>query len=123
MCPSAPRVCSEPGGQNPALSLSLDRIVPWSDHYFSSKRTLFFERNRKIAIYSLAYLLQGGIRIQIEMLMGLVREINKSHPGPRETHGKTLDYLTCDLDNDVMDKVHTAREVQHEDDIHRTAAA
>ena len=26
MCPSAPRVCSEPGGQEPALSLSLDRI-------------------------------------------------------------------------------------------------
>ena len=27
MCPSAPRVCSEPGGQKPVLSLSLDRIV------------------------------------------------------------------------------------------------
>ena len=27
MCPSAPRVCSEPGGQKPALSLSLDRIA------------------------------------------------------------------------------------------------
>ena len=26
MCPSAPRVCSEPGGQKPVLSLSLDRI-------------------------------------------------------------------------------------------------
>ena len=26
MCPSAPRVCSEPGGQQPVLSLSLDRI-------------------------------------------------------------------------------------------------
>ena len=25
MCPSAPRVCSEPGGQKPLLSLSLDR--------------------------------------------------------------------------------------------------
>ena len=29
MCPSAPRVCSEPGGQKPVLSLSLDRIW-WS---------------------------------------------------------------------------------------------
>ena len=28
MCPSAPRVCSEPGGQKPVLSLSLDRIRP-----------------------------------------------------------------------------------------------
>ena len=27
MCPSAPRVCSEPGGQKPVLSMSLDRIV------------------------------------------------------------------------------------------------
>ena len=27
MCPSAPRVCSEPGGQKPVLSLSLDRIT------------------------------------------------------------------------------------------------
>ena len=27
MCPSAPRVCSEPGGQKPVLSLSLDRIL------------------------------------------------------------------------------------------------
>ena len=27
MCPSAPRVCSEPGGQKPILSLSLDRII------------------------------------------------------------------------------------------------
>ena len=26
MCPSSPRACSEPGGQKPALSLSLDRI-------------------------------------------------------------------------------------------------
>ena len=26
MCPSAPRVCSEPGGQRPVLSLSLDLI-------------------------------------------------------------------------------------------------
>ena len=26
MCPSAPRVCNEPGGQKPVLSLSLDRI-------------------------------------------------------------------------------------------------
>ena len=26
MCPSAPRVCSEPGGQKPVLSLSLERI-------------------------------------------------------------------------------------------------
>ena len=30
MCPSAPRVCSEPGGQKPVLSLSLDyiRVIP-----------------------------------------------------------------------------------------------
>ena len=28
MCPSAPRVCSEPGGQKPVLSLSLDLIGP-----------------------------------------------------------------------------------------------
>ena len=27
MCPSAPRVCSEPGGQKPVLSLSLDLIM------------------------------------------------------------------------------------------------
>ena len=27
MCPSAPRVCSEPGDQKPVLSLSLDRII------------------------------------------------------------------------------------------------
>ena len=26
MCPSAPRVCSEPGGQKPVISSSLDRI-------------------------------------------------------------------------------------------------
>ena len=29
MCPSAPRVCSEPGGQKPVLSLSLDLIDGW----------------------------------------------------------------------------------------------
>ena len=28
MCPSAARVCSEPGGQKPVLSLSLDLINP-----------------------------------------------------------------------------------------------
>ena len=28
MCPSAPRVCSKPGGQRPVLSLSLDLIIP-----------------------------------------------------------------------------------------------
>ena len=27
MCPSAPRVCSEPGGQKPVLLLSLERII------------------------------------------------------------------------------------------------
>ena len=27
MCPSAPRVCSDPGGQKPVLSMSLDRII------------------------------------------------------------------------------------------------
>ena len=27
MCSSAPRVCSEPGGQKPVLSMSLDRII------------------------------------------------------------------------------------------------
>ena len=27
MCPSAPRVCNEPGGQKPVLSLSLDLIT------------------------------------------------------------------------------------------------
>ena len=31
MCPSAPRVCSEPGGQKPVLALSLDLI---SQHWF-----------------------------------------------------------------------------------------
>ena len=30
MCPSAPRVCSEPGGQKPVLSLSLDSIPCFS---------------------------------------------------------------------------------------------
>ena len=29
MCPSAPRVCSEPGGQKQVLSLSLDRITSY----------------------------------------------------------------------------------------------
>ena len=30
MCPFAPRVCSEPGGQKLVLSLSLDRIASWN---------------------------------------------------------------------------------------------
>ena len=33
MCPSAPRVCSEPGGQRPELSLSLDLIGPLETHF------------------------------------------------------------------------------------------
>ena len=33
MCPSAPRVCSEPGGQKPVLSLSLDRIGPLGTNF------------------------------------------------------------------------------------------
>ena len=39
MCPSAPRVCSEPGGQKPALSLPLDRInkVNWTLTKFFQK--------------------------------------------------------------------------------------
>ena len=35
MCPSAPRVWSEPGGQKPVLSLSLDLII-WTNVDFSS---------------------------------------------------------------------------------------
>ena len=31
MCPSAPRVCSEPGGERPVLSLSLDLIAQHID--------------------------------------------------------------------------------------------
>ena len=33
MCPSAPRVCSEPGGQKPVLSLSLDLIRTVGTHF------------------------------------------------------------------------------------------
>ena len=33
MCPSAPRVCSEPGGQKPVLSLSLDLIHTFVKFY------------------------------------------------------------------------------------------
>ena len=34
MCPSPPRVCSEPGGQKPVLSLSLDCI--WDGYFFQT---------------------------------------------------------------------------------------
>ena len=45
MCPSAPRVCSEPGGQTLVLSLSLDRITwandnPYSCHHMASLGSL-----------------------------------------------------------------------------------
>ena len=33
MCPSAPRVCSKPGGQKPVLSLSLDLIGPLGTNF------------------------------------------------------------------------------------------
>ena len=36
MCPSAPRVCSEPGGQRPVLSLSLDLIGCWANYVTST---------------------------------------------------------------------------------------
>ena len=42
MCPSAPRVCSEPGGQKPVLSLSLDLID-------KEEITLLFPRQREIS--------------------------------------------------------------------------
>ena len=38
MCPSAPRVCSEPGDQRPVLSLSLDRVMTASSRYLSHRR-------------------------------------------------------------------------------------
>ena len=38
MCPSAPRVCSEPGGQRPVLSLSLDLIHRWITSEFPAQR-------------------------------------------------------------------------------------
>ena len=43
MCPSAPRVCSEPGGQKPVLSLSLDRIGwPLKISKWTNKRSTIF---------------------------------------------------------------------------------
>ena len=51
MCPSAPRVCSEPGGQKPVPSLSLDRILTWcqmeSDEQILAQ---YFDGNWKIFI-------------------------------------------------------------------------
>ena len=49
MCPSAPRLCSEPGGQKPILSLSLDRIQIWSKFRFigiTSKAIISFKTFR-----------------------------------------------------------------------------
>ena len=56
MCPSAPRVCSEPGGQRPVLSLSLNLIVPLGTNFseisiriqsfsFKNMRLKFSQRN------------------------------------------------------------------------------
>ena len=46
-CPSAPRVCSEPGGQKPVLSLSLDLIGSLGTHFTDISETcikIFFAR-------------------------------------------------------------------------------
>ena len=47
MCPSAPRVCSELGGQKPVLSLSLD-IIGIQIIDFSAHVTLKFDDFEKL---------------------------------------------------------------------------
>ena len=49
MCPSAPRVCSEPGGQKPVLSLSLDLIGKKIQCHNTSRRRTH-QSNRNIAM-------------------------------------------------------------------------
>ena len=49
MCPSAPRVCSEPGGQMPVLSLSLDLITyPCSRYLLLAPKSSYVNRHARI---------------------------------------------------------------------------
>ena len=53
MCPSAPRICSEPGGQKPVLSLSLDRIDMKSHLYQNFIEFCFKRSDNELYIISM----------------------------------------------------------------------
>ena len=57
MCPSAPRVCSEPGAQKPVLSLSLDLIDKYTNYQNKKKTNVFSYWMKSDKMYSVAYLL------------------------------------------------------------------
>ena len=46
MCPSAPRVCSEPSGQKPVLSLSME-LIPDRDLNTSKIPDVIFAKNHR----------------------------------------------------------------------------
>ena len=50
MCPSAPRVCSEPGGQKPVLSLSLDRIGNKFQWILNQNTTILIQENEFVIL-------------------------------------------------------------------------
>ena len=50
MCPSAPRVCSEPGGQKPVLSLSLD-FIHWIQELSRGWRYSWTSADRRCSNY------------------------------------------------------------------------
>ena len=70
MCPSAPRVCSEPGGQKPELSLSLDLIhrglhgdpykYQWTESPLVSSEACCFSHNKPLPISTNAGILSNG---------------------------------------------------------------
>ena len=48
MCPSAPMVCSEPGGQKPVLSLSLDLIELIDENFACNSRFVWGRQQKKL---------------------------------------------------------------------------
>ena len=58
MCPSAPRVCNEPGGQKPVLSLSLDRIV-------QSVVILFWREIFNVKLWMTHFITSSGVKFTI----------------------------------------------------------
>ena len=80
MCPSAPWVCSEPGGQKPVLSLLLDRIGPLGT--LRNKLQWNFNQNTKFFIPE-----NASENIVCEMVAILFGEVELTHWGQYKIQG------------------------------------
>ena len=61
--------------------------------------------------------------VEGEVYRSIVRVGDHAHVDPPELEGKTMDHLTGEVCDDVVDNVQAARQVQQEGDVHVISAA